>query len=328
AREVILAAPQLLNDERVRRLEEDLAVTLIVATVVGGIAAASLAGVAARSLARPVSALREAALAIGRGEAPPPFPRDAPREFAPVLSAFERMVADLRESRAAHERAARILAWGEMARQVAHEIKNPLTPIRLGIQHLQRARGGSRTDFDATLAETAKRILNEIDRLDAIARAFSRFGAPAEALSPLEPVNLLEIATEVAQLYGLGGPEGAALRCETVGVGGSGALGRRDEVKEVLVNLLENARAAGARHVRLDVGDGGRRLEVRDDGRGIPAESLPRVFEPAFSTTSSGSGLGLAITRRLVEGWGATISISSEVGHGTLVTLIMRGSVS
>jgi signal transduction histidine kinase len=94
------------------------------------------------------------------------------------------------------------------------------------------------------------------------------------------------------------------------------------------MNLLENARAAGARSVRLRVTEGGRRLEVQDDGKGIPGEALPRVFEPTFSTTSSGSGLGLAIARRLVESWGASISITSEPGHGTLVTLVMRASVA
>lgn len=327
-RNEILAAPQLIDDQRVRRLEEDLAVALLVATILGGIAATTLAGLAARTLAHPVSALRDAALAVGRGEAPPPIPRDAPREFAPVLSAFERMVTDLRESRAAHERAARVLAWGEMARQVAHEIKNPLTPIRLGIQHLQRARGGTPAEFDAILADTAKRILAEIDRLDSIARAFSKFGAPAEDVAPLEAVDLLGVAREVLQLYGLGGTEGAALRCEIEGEPGSRAMSRRDEYKEVLVNLLENARAAGARNVRVRVSDGGRRLEVEDDGRGIAPEALPRVFEPTFSTTSSGSGLGLAISRRLVESWGASIAIASNPGHGTLVTLIMRGSVT
>ncbi|HXH62783.1 MAG TPA: HAMP domain-containing sensor histidine kinase, partial [Gemmatimonadales bacterium] len=327
-RTVILAAPQLIDDERVRRLEEDLAVALLVATILGGLAATTLAGFAARTLAHPVSALRDAALAVGRGEAPPPFPRDAPREFAPVLSAFERMMSDLRESRAAHERAARVLAWGEMARQVAHEIKNPLTPIRLGIQHLQRARGGSPAEFDATLAETAKRILAEIDRLDSIARAFSKFGAPAEDIAPLEAVDLLGVAREVAQLYALGGAEGVGMRCITEGAAGSRAMSRRDEYKEVLVNLLENARAAGARNVHVRVSDGGRRLEVQDDGRGIAPEALPRVFEPAFSTTSSGSGLGLAISRRLVESWGATIAITSAAGHGTLVTLLMRGAVA
>src|SRR5207247_11236965 len=103
-------------------------------------------------------------------------------------------------------RAARVIAWGEMARQVAHEIKNPLTPIRLGIQHLQRAHRG--TDFDRTLQDTAARILAEIDRLDAIARAFSRFGAPGAEQAPLEPVDLHAVAREVVDLYALGGRAG------------------------------------------------------------------------------------------------------------------------
>src|SRR5258706_656194 len=107
-------------------------------------------------------------------------------------------------------RAARVLAWGEMARQVAHEIKNPLTPIRLGIQHLQRVRGKSQSaSFEATLNETSERILSEIDRLDGIARAFSRFGPPppsaAEQL-PLGPVDPTATPRRVVQLYDLGSP--------------------------------------------------------------------------------------------------------------------------
>jgi nitrogen fixation/metabolism regulation signal transduction histidine kinase len=222
-------------------------------------------------------------------------------------------------------RAARVLAWGEMARQVAHEIKNPLTPVRLGIQHLLRAReSGSEQDFDATLADTARRILTEIDRLDAIARAFSRFGTPPAEAAPLEPVDLLTVATEVVQLYSLGGePSGAAFA--VAGTAGAPALARKDEVKEVLVNLLENARQAGARRVTVTVEDNGRRLGVTDDGRGVPADVIPRVFEPAFSTTSSGSGLGLAIARRLVEGWGGTIELESRPGRGTTVTVRLQG---
>ncbi len=434
--QAILAAPQLLDDERLRQQQENLALVLILATLAGLVAAVYLAGLTARGLARPVAALREAAAAVGRGTPPPPFAPGAPREFEPVMSAFERMAADVRRSHAALEearrhtaqvlanvatgviavdeglrvtmanpraaellgaalapgdllpraaptewlpvwnavgeflatrgdqiaerefdvggrqirvqlaplgptpdgcvvalddataltRAARVLAWGEMARQVAHEIKNPLTPIRLGIQHLQRVRAKEDARvFDAALRDTAERILAEIDRLDAIARAFSRFASPAAEALPLEPVDLLAAAHEVVRLYALGGAE-AATRFEVAGEPGALALARTDEVKEVLVNLLENARTAGARRVTVRVGDGGRWLAVEDDGRGIPPEALPRVFDPAFSTTSSGSGLGLAIARRLVESWGGTIALTSTEGRGTTVTITFQGA--
>jgi two-component system nitrogen regulation sensor histidine kinase NtrY len=211
-------------------------------------------------------------------------------------------------------RAERVLAWGEMARQVAHEIKNPLTPVRLGIQHLQRVYRDRRENFAETLEETSRRILGEIDRLDTIARAFSRFAVPGEEAPPVQRVDLAEIASEVAQLYQLAG-EGTAVRYDAAGpVWG---LARRDEVKEVLVNLFENARNAGARTITMQVLPG--EIRIEDDGTGMAADLLPRIFEPRFSTTTSGSGLGLAIVRRLVESWGGSVVVASEEGAGTVV---------
>ncbi|HEU4699267.1 MAG TPA: ATP-binding protein [Gemmatimonadales bacterium] len=214
-------------------------------------------------------------------------------------------------------RAERVLAWGEMARQVAHEIKNPLTPMRLGMQHLLRVHRDRRPEFDHVLAETAERILGEIDRLDTIARAFSRFGAPTAEQAPLERVDLVAAASEVAKLYGLAN-EGAAVAVEVSPAADAVlARARRDEVKEVIVNLLENARNAGATRVAIGVRPG--LVTVTDDGHGIAPELLPRIFEPRFSTTTSGSGLGLPIVRRLVESWGGAVTVASEVGRGTTV---------
>ncbi len=223
-------------------------------------------------------------------------------------------------------RAVRVLAWGELARQIAHEIKNPLTPIRLGIQHLQRARRHGRGDFDATLERTAQQILAEIERLDAIARAFSRFGAPPAEAAPLVSTDLSAIAGETAALYSLGGG-GTEVRVEADGP--VEALVRPDEVKEVLVNLIENARDAAASTVTIQVayqGEERATMVIQDDGRGITDEHMIQIFEPRFSTTSSGTGLGLAICKRLVESWGGTIRVDSEVGVGTKVVIrVSRG---
>ena len=101
-------------------------------------------------------------------------------------------------------RAQRVLAWGEMARQVAHEIKNPLTPIRLGVQHLKRAHADARADFDTILETNAERILAEIDRLDEIARGFSRYGmGPSEAAGG-GPLDVSAIVRDVVELERLG----------------------------------------------------------------------------------------------------------------------------
>lgn len=237
-------------------------------------------------------------------------------EMAPLGSELNGVVVALNDVTEL-SRAERVLAWGEMARQVAHEIKNPLTPMRLGIQHLRRVHADRREDFDQTLTETAERILSEIDRLDTIARAFSRFAAPAGDTLPVERVDLAAIATDVVQLYRLTA-DGVQVRLHAPAAAWGGA--RRDEAREVLVNLLENAREAGARTINVRVE--GNTFAVEDDGTGMSADTASRIFEPRFSTNTSGSGLGLAIVRRLVESWGGSVAVESEPGRGTVVRVV------
>lgn len=431
-RPMVLGSPRLVDDAELLARRQDLALTLALATVGGLAAAAWLAALAARALAKPVHALRATAVSIGQGEPVPPRDPAVPAEFVPVVEGLERMAHDVRASQAAleaarqrtaavlrsvatgvvaldrhlkvamanpraeellgvplregadareltgedwqslwewveayakgdaepeaHElvvderriraqvaalggdggcvvalddttdlaRAVRVLAWGELARQIAHEIKNPLTPLRLGIQHLERSYRDRRGDYAETLRRTSQQILAEIERLDSIARAFARFGAPPAEAGPLARENIADAAREAAQLYALG--EEALVRVD--GPPAVYARVRRDEFKEVLVNLVENARTAGASWVRIAVepaDGGGARVAVRDDGRGILSENLPRIFEPQFSTTTSGAGLGLAICKRLVESWGGVIQVTSEPGKGTMVTIVTAG---
>ncbi len=221
-------------------------------------------------------------------------------------------------------RTERILAWGEMARQVAHEVKNPLTPIKLSVQHVLRAWADRRPDFDGILTRNADAMLREIDRLASIATSFSRFGAPGAAgEAPLEGVRLQDAVEEVLALYSAG--DGAIDFERDIPAGLPPARARESEVKEVLVNLLENARAAiperGTVRVEARPESAGVALVVRDDGVGIPRELLARVFEPHFSTRSAGTGLGLAIVRRLVDSWGGTVTLDSAPGRGTTVTI-------
>ena len=217
-------------------------------------------------------------------------------------------------------RAARVLAWADVANQVAHAIKNPLTPLRLGIQHLRRVKEQRPHEFDTALDETSERLLAEITRLDSIARAFARFAAPSEVQAALEVVPVRDVCEEVASLYHMA--PGFELQVNVPAE--AAATARRDELKEVVLNLCDNARNAGAS--KVGVTWDAPRLILRDDGAGMAPEVLEHVFEPRFSTTSSGSGLGLAIARRLVESWGATISVDSVPGEGARFMIEFGGT--
>ncbi len=237
-----------------------------------------------------------------------------------VVVAFEDVTDELRTER--------VLAWGEMARQVAHEVKNPLTPIKLSVQHIRRAWDDGRPDFDAILKKNVDAMIMEIDRLAAIAQSFSRFGAPDDAVpEPLAPVGLRRVIDEVLALYG--GSDGPVRFFGDVPDDLPPVRARVAEVKEVLVNLLENARDAVKEGgtVRIEVSAGTSEhvaVHVVDDGPGIPLELLPQVFEPRFSTRSTGAGLGLSIVRRLVESWGGTLNLESTRGAGTRVSLYLK----
>ena len=230
-------------------------------------------------------------------------------------------------------RSERILAWGEMAKQVAHEVKNPLTPIKLSVQHLRRAWQDRRSDFGRILDRNVGAILGEIDRLASISRSFSRLASPGAAdAGPLVSVDVAVVVREVLDLYRGGGE--SAIRVESqLPPTLPRVRCRPDEFKEVLLNLLENSRAAmpGGGMVRIGAKEpgGGVRMVVvvvEDGGTGIPGELLPRIFEPQFSTRSTGAGLGLAIAKRLVDSWGGSLEVDSDLGRGTTVRVLLRAA--
>lgn len=320
-----LAVPMALSAGDTAVRQRELAHLVLFAALVGALLSLALSVLVGRALAGPIGQLRRAAAAVGAGRLRVRLPQPPSGEFGQLFASFNRMVRRLRRARTQELRSARVLAWGEMARQIAHEIKNPLTPIKLSVQHLRRAYRDRRPEFGDILDDSVTQILSEIDRLTEIARAFSRYGAPTDETGPLERVDAAAVAREALTLYR--SPDTGIEFRASAEPGLPFVRARAGELKEVILNLLENARDAieGEGRVELQLYAVGERvaLDVVDDGPGIPPELLPRIFEPHFSTRSAGTGLGLAIVRRIVESWGGTIAVESTPGNGTVMHVRM-----
>jgi signal transduction histidine kinase/HAMP domain-containing protein len=225
-------------------------------------------------------------------------------------------------------RSGRLAAWAEMARRVAHEVKNPLTPIQLAVEHVRRLWQANDPRFGAVLAECLDNIQGQVRALRQIATEFSTYARlPALRLEPTGVDNLLGHALRPY----LASPPLRVDIASVVPPDLPEVMVDRAVMTRVLVNLVENALQAMPEGGRLEVsahsvsGNGrpGVRISVRDSGIGIPPDILSRIFEPYFSTKSGGTGLGLAIARRAVEEHGGLIDIQSRPGKGTHVTLFL-----
>ncbi len=289
----------------------------------------------ANDLTRPFRRLRAGLLAVGAGEGGEPIPVETQDEVGEVIETFNAMQYQLEESRRKLAQQERELAWREMARQVAHEIKNPLTPMKLSVQHLRRAHrdqppsGEAETDgrFGSLLDRITGTLIEQIDALTRIANEFSSFARLPERY--LERLDLGEVIREAAALL-----DEEAHAEIILALGGSPlpVMADREELRRVYINLLKNALQAmpenerGTITVRTE-----RQTEdgavwawsaVRDTGTGIPEEAREKVFQPNFSTKTSGMGLGLAITKKAIEDVQGEISFETELGTGT--TFVVR----
>jgi two-component system nitrogen regulation sensor histidine kinase NtrY len=247
---------------------------------------------------------------------------------AEVVRAFNAMTQDLAAGRAKLAQAERVAAWREVARRLAHEIKNPLTPIAMSVETLRDAHAKGRQDFPEIFDEGTQAIGEEVRRLKRIVDEFSRFArlpAPERAPVPAE-----ELVGAVLALFP-SPPAGVEVERE-VEAALPPVLADRDQVLQVLLNLVRNALDAmpsgGTLGVAARRAGGAVAFEVRDTGPGIAAEDLERVFEPYFTTKEGGTGLGLAIARRIAEEHGGALEVESSAGRGATFRLTLPVAVA
>jgi len=273
-------------------------------------------------VASPVARLAGVSERLARGEWEEPVALESLRELRTLVDALERMRLDLRTYRENLRSSERQAAYGQMARRVAHEIKNPLTPIALTVAGLKRAHELGHPGFADALDDTVRTVTEEVARLKTLLQEFGELGHfPAPRRERFDAGELLR--------------DLAALHAHDVDSGRlefhrpPGALHvnvDRDQLRRALLNLLQNGldATAPAGHVRVSAhGEGEQlRLAVSDDGPGLTPEQEEQLFVPGFTTKAHGSGLGLTLVERIVTDHGGTLAVESAPGAGT--TFVIR----
>lgn len=337
--------------EREARALEQLEGTVL-ALGAGSLGAALLlAWLLARGLTGPLVELAEQARRVTSGDLAPVRVRGT-REVRALALALNGTLADLLDLRRRLAVSERIAARREIARQVAHEIKNPLAPIRAAIETLRRLRARNDPAFDEYFDEASRTVLDEVARISNIVSEFTRFARlPAPVLAPVDPVA---VAEQVVSLHATGGSNVRLVATATGPI-----IADRDQLVQVLTNLVQNGLdAGGAVTVTLgpaaaNTGVGARapaptsgtpssvargapatapaaasgklvELRVSDDGPGVPPELAPRLFEPYFTTKPHGTGLGLAIVQRIIVEHGGDIRYEpGPHGRGAVLVVLL-----
>jgi len=288
-----------------------------------------LALLLARRMTRDLGRLVSASQAAARGDLDHRVVVRSRDEIGALAASFNAMMEDLESSKAKLVTAERIAAWQEMARSLAHEIKNPLTPIQMAVETLRRAKQKNHPAFDETFEESTATVLEETARLKRIVGEFSQFARLPKPQTG--PCDLNELVAAAVSLYTGSVAVGAELEDDLPAV-----MCDRDQMSQVLLNLLENARDAlsqreggiGGGLIKVITHKNGAakvELVVEDNGPGIPAGVRERLFTPYVTTKQGkgGSGLGLAIVHRIISDHGGTIAAADAAAGGTRITITL-----
>lgn len=246
--------------------------------------------------------------------------KSAPAEISELVSAYNAMIDEIENSKALLAQSEREQAWREMAKQVAHEIKNPLTPMRLSVQSFQR-KANRETQSSELTNEFCESLIQQIDILSNISTAFSALtNMPAKND---ENFNFVPVIKRTLDIFNTDYIHFTYSDSDIT------AVFDRDQLGRVVTNLVKNAMQATENtpipriEVSLYKDNDSITLKVKDNGIGISETDRDKIFEPRFTTKTSGSGLGLAMVKNIILSYGGTISFTSEVGKGSEFTAVL-----
>ncbi len=323
-RDSILTVPLALRQREIEREIADLDRAVLLGALMLILLGAGLGYWMAERIGDPVQRLTRATRRIAAGDLSTRVIVRTADELQRLVEAFNRMAGELQRQRSQVERTHRLEAWAEMARQVAHDIKNPLTPIQLSAEHLRRVHHDRGEPLSPVLDTCVDTILTQVRLLRQIASEFSSFGS--SPIARPTATSVADLLREVVDPYVVGVGDRVAIALD-VAPDLPPVLVDRMLLSRAVINILENALHAMPGGGTLTVAaqlDGPRLLlSIADTGVGMDAEASARIFEPYFSTKASGTGLGLSIARRNVEMHGGTIAVTSTRGVGTTVTIAL-----
>lgn len=282
-----------------------------------------LATALANRIASPIHVLTEATRRVARGEFDVNL--DSARadgEVGELIRSFDAMTRDLKRNREELVRFEREEAWKEMAKQVAHEIKNPLTPMKLAVQHLQQTYRDRVPDFHKILDEVTATLIGQIETLSRIASEFSHFARMPRR--QIEECDINSILRESTGLY----ERNAAVEIRfDLQQNLPPVRADREELRRAFINIIRNGIQAmgdaGTMEISSATTSEGVRVSFHDHGAGIPEDVRSRLFEPNFSTKTDGMGLGLSIVKKTVDDLGGRITVDTTVGKGTIVAIVL-----
>ncbi len=242
-------------------------------------------------------------------------------EIGSLVDAYNRMIDELAKNVELLTKSERETAWREMAKQIAHEIKNPLTPMKLSVQQLRRSWEDKKEDFNIQLDKLTRTLIEQIDRLSYIASAFSNFARLPKMKN--EPVQLIQLLKDTIILFRA--QHEIVFDLQSSAREELRVFADKELLKSVFTNLLKNAvqSLSGRKNGKIEVfvrllkEKHKVRVYVRDNGAGIPEGLEDKLFEPNFTTRSSGMGMGLAIVKKIVEDTGGSVRFEPNPGSGT-----------
>lgn len=298
-------------------LRSGVSIPLVDSLILGSLLLLFVASYAATRWAIPIRGLRRAAEEIASGIPITMLPSARSDEIGDLVASFAKMNAELVSRREEVAQVEREGAWKEMARQVAHEIKNPLTPMKLSIQHVQHAFEHQDSNFPNIFRRVLRTMTEQIDVLTRIATEFARFGE-----MPRRRYAFVTLRTVVESAVALFDAERSHIRFAIdLPTNLSKIYADEEEFRRALVNLIKNAVQAisgwGIILISAEERSGLIHIKISDSGIGMKPDTVSKAFDPNFSTKTSGMGLGLAIVKKTITNMSGTIRVESELGKGT-----------